>query len=164
VDLSPRPIDVDDAPVTPARRRSRRVLPFAVLGLVHVAGAVVVTQGLRNAIDYYCNVDEIGVREGCDPGRRLRVQGEVDEGSVTASQAGGTEFTISFNGSAPMRVVYQGDPGGIFQECMPVVVHGQLVGDTFEGDRIEVKHSNEYEEANPDRVDDDEAPLCSPSA
>ena len=42
---------------------------------------------------------------------------------------------------------------GIFEECQPVVVHGELVGGTFEGDRVEVKHSNEYEAENADRLD-----------
>ena len=58
---------------------------------------------------------------------------------------------------------YEGDPGGIFQECVPVVVHGRLGNDdVFAGDRVEVKHSNEYEAENPDRVDDanDESPAC----
>jgi hypothetical protein len=30
-----------------------------------------------------------------------------------------------------------------------------LQGDTFAGDRIEVKHSNEYMADNPDRVEDE---------
>jgi hypothetical protein len=96
-----------------------------------------VTQFLSSAIDYYCNVDEIGVRDGCDAERRLRVQGTVEEGSLQ-SDAGLTTFTISFNGSHRARGL-QGAPGGIFQECIPVVVHGRLVGDVFEGDRIEVR-------------------------
>ncbi len=126
-------------------------------------GRIIVTQFLTSAIDYYCNVDEIGVKDGCEPERRIRVQGEVVEGSVD-SDGIATTFTIAFNGSDPLQVRYEGDPGGIFQECESVVVHGQLVDGTFEGDRIEVKHSNEYEEANPDRVNDDEAPLCSQQA
>jgi cytochrome c-type biogenesis protein CcmE len=42
-----------------------------------------------------------------------------------------------------------------------VVAHGQLVGDTFEANRIEVKHSNTYSEANPDRLDQSKAETCS---
>jgi cytochrome c-type biogenesis protein CcmE len=146
VDLTPRTTDE----VVPRPRRRRRWIPILVLVGVLVAGVVVVTQFLTSAIDYYCNVDEIGVREGCDADRRLRVQGTVDAGSVS-SASGATLFTVSFNG-ATLPVRYEGEPGGIFDECIPVVVHGRLVGDTFEGDRIEVKHSNEYEEENPDRV------------
>lgn len=159
LDLSPR------QPVGPAPRvrTRRRWLPIAVLAGVLVVGGIVLSRFLTSAIDYYCNVDEIGVRDGCDPDRRLRIQGEVDEGSVSSDGAA-TTFTITFNGSQPLPVRYDGDPGGIFQECMPVVVHGRIVDGTFEGDRIEVKHSNEYSEANPERVDDAESPACSQSA
>jgi cytochrome c-type biogenesis protein CcmE len=45
----------------------------------------------------------------------------------------------------------------MFDECQPVVVHGELEQGTFEGNRVEVKHSNEYEAANGDRVDRDAA-------
>jgi len=131
-----------------------------VLGLVIVAGGVIVTQFLTSAVDYYCNVDEIGVRSGCDEDRRLRVQGTVDEGSVDVGR-GVTAFTISFNG-ATLPVNYDGEPGGIFKECIPVVIHGQLDEGTFYGDRVEVKHSNEYVAVNSDRIDEAEHEGCEP--
>jgi cytochrome c-type biogenesis protein CcmE len=150
LDLSPR----TPAPTTSSRTVSsrRKWVSIGVLVAVLGAGVVIVTQFLRSAVDYYCNVDEIGVRDGCDAGRRLRVQGVVDEGTVTQS-AGFTEFSISFNGvSLPVR--YRGEPGGMFAECEPVVVHGRLGDDqVFAGDAVEVKHSNEYKEENPDRVE-----------
>ena len=48
------------------------------------------------------------------------------------------------------------------------MVHGVVQNGVFLGDRIEVKHSNEYVADNPDRVDDDvyaapEDSACSPS-
>ena len=161
MDLTPRP--VPDA--EPSRRRCRLV-PTLVLVLVIGAGAVVVTQFLTSAIDYYCNVDEVGVKDGCDPGRRLRIQGVVDENSVVDDGVV-TTFSVSFNG-ARLPVRYEGEPGGIFKECIPVVVHGVVRDGVFLGDRIEVKHSNEYVADNPDRVDDDayessEGTACSPS-
>ena len=141
-------------------------MPLLVLALVLVAGGVIVTKFLRSAVDYYCNVDEIGGRDGCEAGRRLRVQGTVDEGSVETVD-GVTTFTISFDG-VTMPVRYEGQPGGIFEECEPVVVHGELVDATFEGDRVEVKHSNEYEAENADRLDRTrpraESTTCSPPA
>jgi cytochrome c-type biogenesis protein CcmE len=160
VDLSPRQV-----PGGPPRARGRaRWAPIVVLALVLVAGGVIVTQFLRSAVDYYCNVDEIGARDGCEPGRRLRVQGTVDRGTVETLN-GLTTFTISFGG-VTMPVRYDGQPGGIFEECQPVVVHGELVDDTFRGDRVEVKHSNEYEAENAERLDraPAESDTCSPPA
>jgi cytochrome c-type biogenesis protein CcmE len=150
LDLSPRP-----APPHAAVRKRRNWAAIAVLGLVVVAGGVIVTRFLGSAIDYYCNADEIGVRDGCEADRRLRVQGTVAADSV-ATDGGITTFTIVFGGAAiPVR--YEGEPGGIFAECEPVVVHGRLVDGVFQGDQIEVKHSNEYQAENPDRLDTDRA-------
>jgi cytochrome c-type biogenesis protein CcmE len=58
-----------------------------------------------------------------------------------------------------------GEPGGLFQQCIPVVVHGVMKSGTFEGDDVEVKHSNEYDEKNKTRVAtaDAEAAACSQS-
>ena len=147
LDLSPRPVS--------ARQRcKRRPWPaIIVLLLVVVSGGVVLTKFLTSAIDYYCNVDEIGTKSGCEPGRRLRIQGVVDEGSVK-NDGVTTKFDMSFGGET-LPVIYDGEPGGIFKECIPVVVHGILTDGVFLGDRVEVKHSNEYEAENPDRVDDE---------
>jgi len=157
VDLTPRSHDESGA----APKRKRKWVPMTIVALAIVGGGVVVTQFLTSAIDYYCNVDEVGVRSGCDATRRIRVQGVVDEGSVKSID-GETRFVISFHKKS-LEVTYQGDPGGVFQECIPVVVHGRLNGDMFDGDRIEVKHSNQYVEANSDRFDesDKEADACS---
>ena len=157
MDLTPR--TGDDSPVSQPRKR--KWLPMVIVALAIVAGGVVVTQFLTSAIDYYCNVDEVGVRDGCNGDRRIRVQGVVEEGSVK-NVDGETRFVMSFHNKS-LTVAYQGDPGGVFQECIPVVVHGRLVGETFDGDRIEVKHSNEYVEVNSDRIKESEkeADACS---
>lgn len=148
VDLSPREVP---QPV-PARRRW---MPVVVLALVLVVAGVLVTQFLRSAVDYYCNADEIGRRSGCEIDRRLRIQGTVDEGSIERVD-GVTSFSISFN-DATVPVRYQGEPGGMFAECQPVVVHGEMAGATFMGDDVEVKHSNEYVAENVERVDAESA-------
>lgn len=149
-DLSPR---TGPATSTTARRK-RRWLPLVVLGLVLVAGGVIVTQFLRSAVDYYCNVDEVGNRSGCDADRRLRLQGVVERGSIT-EEGGDTEFLIGFNG-VTIPVHYDGEPGGIFKECISVVVHGRFesASDVFAGDRVEVKHSDEYVAVNDDRLNE----------
>jgi cytochrome c-type biogenesis protein CcmE len=140
--------------VVPRRRPRRNLVPIIVLGLVLVAGGVIVTQFLRSAVDYYCNVDEVGRRPGCDADRRLRLQGVVERGTVV-SDGGDTAFDISFN-DVTISVFYSGEPGGIFKECIPVVVHGSFdtASDTFVGDRVEVKHSDEYVAVNDERLDD----------
>lgn len=162
LDLSPRARGAN----APGGRMSRAWVPLVVIGLCLAVAGVLVTQFLRSAVDYYCNVDEIGERDGCDAGRRLRVQGTVDEGSIDEAN-GVTTFTMSFDG-VRLPVRYDGEPGGIFEECVPVVVHGRLVDGTFEGDRVEVKHSNEYTAENAGRLDPgaaaEESSACSRQA
>ncbi len=148
-DLTPR-TGPNDAAAPPRQRRN--LLPMIVLALVLVAGGVIVTQFLRSAVDYYCNVDEVGQRAGCDAGRRLRLQGVVERGTIV-STGGDTAFDITFNDET-ISVYYDGEPGGIFKECLPVVVHGNFdsATGTFMGDRVEVKHSDEYVAVNDDRL------------
>ena len=76
---------------------------------------------------------------------------------------GVTDFTISFNG-ATLPVRYDGEPGGIFKECIPVVVHGVIEDGALQGDRVEVKHSDEYVSVNDERVADAQDQGCDASA
>ncbi|TRZ81189.1 MAG: cytochrome c maturation protein CcmE [Actinobacteria bacterium] len=151
MDLTPRP--KSQAP------KRRRWIPIIILSLVGVGGVVIVTQFLSSAIDYYCNVDEVGVRSGCDTANRLRVQGTVEQGSL-AKTDNSTKFRLVFNGKS-LDVTYSGDPGGVFQECVSVVAHGRLVNGKLESNRIEVKHSNEYEAKNKDRLEKSGSAACS---
>jgi cytochrome c-type biogenesis protein CcmE len=148
MDLSPRPAA---AVVPPTARNRRKMMSIGLLVLVLIAGGVVIAKFLTNSLDYYCNVDEVGHKSGCEAGRRLRIQGVVDKGSIK-SDNGVTTFSITFN-KVTVPVIYDsGEPGGLFQECIPVVVHGVMKAGTFEGDDVEVKHSNEYNAKNKDRV------------
>lgn len=171
LDLRPRPAATGAA----ARGRKRPWPAIIVLVLVLVGGGVAVTKFLTSAIDYYCNVDEVGVKSGCEAGRRLRIQGTVEEGTVQrVGQI--TNFVIAFGepgkgrGRVEIPVRYDGENPALFQECIPVVVHGELVQTTgadgvasqvFQGDKVEVKHSNEYEEEHQDRLDPSRSAACS---
>lgn len=157
MDLTPR----SNSEETIVPKRKRNWFAIAVIAIALVGGGVIVTQFLTSAIDYYCNVDEVGSRDGCEGDRRMRVQGIVEQHSVKEVN-GSTTFSMTFN-MKNLNVVYQGDPGGVFQECIPVVAHGRLVNGKFESDRIEVKHSNQYVEKNETRMDraNSEAAACS---
>lgn len=148
MDLTPR----NDAPdgSGPAKKK-RNLLPMLVLTGVLIAGGVIVTQFLNSAVDYFCNVDEIGVRDGCEEDRRIRLQGTVEAGTIDKSVPGVTVFMMAF-GDAEIEVNYDGIPGGIFKECIPVVVHGEVRNGVLEGDLVEVKHSDEYVSVNDENV------------
>jgi cytochrome c-type biogenesis protein CcmE len=154
VDLSPRTLSDIEAPSAPPQRK-RPWAAMIVLALVLIAGTVAVTKFLSSAIDYYCNVNEIGTKSGCTIGRELRIQGTVDEGSIRRD-GDVTLFSISFGG-ATIPVHYAGGQADLFQACIPVVIHGKVVNVNgnreFDGTEIEVKHSATYTAAHPDRLD-----------
>ena len=159
MDLSPR---VTPTPPAPRVRNRRKWVSIGLLVAVLGAGGIVLTKFLTSSLDYYCNVDEVGNKNGCETGRRLRIQGVVDEHSLSSS-GGVTKFDMTFN-KVTVPVVYDGDPGGLFQECIPVVVHGVMEKNgVFDGDEVEVKHSNEYEAENKGRIDaaNKESAACS---
>ncbi|MFM2079273.1 MAG: cytochrome c-type biosis protein CcmE [Actinomycetota bacterium] len=153
MDLSPREV----VPTAVGRKRKRPWPAMVVLALVLVAGSVMVGKFLTSAVDYYCNVDEVGVKTGCDVGRNIRIQGTVQENSVEKGSSGAINaFVIEYHGKS-MPVSVGSEPSGIFQQCIPVVVRGKAVVDgngvvVFQGDEVIVKHDNSYDAANKDRV------------
>jgi cytochrome c-type biogenesis protein CcmE len=141
-DLSPRPTTL-----TP--KRKRKLMPSLVLAGVLVASGFIVFQFLNASTVFFCNADEIGVKADCRGSRHIRLQGTVDNGSVHKGTP--LVFTVSYGGTT-IPVTYQGDPGGVFCEGVPVVVEGVMTSGTFAGDRILVKHTEQYKAANPNRV------------
>jgi cytochrome c-type biogenesis protein CcmE len=169
LDLTPR--STSALGTKPARKKKRAWKAGVVLALVLAGVGVLLFQGLANATVYFCNADEVGVRKDCSGPQRFRLQGTVDNGSIV-EQAGLTTFKVTYN-DVTIPVVYHGQPGGIFEEGLPVVAEGHLVNGppgqggssagaadaaglapvgTFVADRILVKHTEQYIQKHPDRV------------
>lgn len=116
-----------------------------------VAGFLVI-RGLGDATVYFRTADEAIAQRQSIGNDRFRIEGVVQPGSI------GQDGTVTTFDIASKNVVVavrnQGQPVGIFQEDIPVVLEGRFAGnsDVFESDRIMVRHSNEYEEQYPDRV------------
>lgn len=146
MDLSPR----QAVPTASGSGRRRKLGPVIVLAVVLVVAGGLVFQFLRNATVYFCNADEVGVRDDCSGEQRFRLQGTVAAGSVV-SDGDQLAFAVSY-GDATIPVDFIGAPPELFEEGIPVVVEGVYDGAEFDGDRILVKHSEEYVEDNPDRV------------
>jgi len=154
-DLTPRKVVPTKVVPTAARGKKKPWFAYGVLALVIVAGGVVVAKFLTNSLDYYCNVDEVGVKDGCDLDRNIRIQGVVEQGSVD-TEGSVTNFVVTFNG-ASMPVALSSKPTGLFQECIPVVVTGRATqaadgSRTFDGDEVLVKHDENYDKDNADRL------------
>ena len=126
---------------------------IAAVALV-VAGAIgfLMFKGLGDATVYFKTADEAVAEKDELGDRRFRVEGAVVTDSV--EQAGdGVEFEI-ISAGVTVPVVHRGDPPELFKPGIPVVLEGRWDGDVYASDRIMVKHTSEYREQNPDRVDE----------
>jgi len=148
LDLSPRTArHAEDAR---SGRSPRAVLAVGALVLVVVALGVVLFNGLQSASTFFYNVDEAVERRDELTGDRFRMQGNVVPGSVSTTEAG-VSFVVRYGG-AEVPVDHVGDPPELFGPEIPVVLEGRFDGERFASDEILIRHDNEYDEANPERI------------
>jgi cytochrome c-type biogenesis protein CcmE len=152
VELTPRTAPPPSDP-TPPRRRS--LWAYGILAVVLIAVGVVAYQGLTSASLYFYNADEAVDQRDTLGDKRIRIQGTVQDDVATTTN--GVTFTISFNG-VDVPVVHDGDPPQLFEPGIPVVLEGRWATDAepFLSDEILVKHDEQYEEDNGDRIADAE--------
>jgi cytochrome c-type biogenesis protein CcmE len=152
------------SPRTPSARKRRLPVIIAILVILGVAGFVLVN-ALGNATLFFYNADEAVAQQAELGTERFRLQGTVVGPSVTRTDDGVT-FDVTFNGvEVPVR--HQGDPPELFQADIPVVLEGRFasVGTApgeqagaadaaplFLSDRMLVKHTNEYDAVNSERL------------
>ena len=153
MELSPRtapgPSTSDRAP----HRRNRWA--YVVLVVVLAAVGFVAYQGLTSASLYFYNADEAFAQREELGADRIRVQGVVQDDIDATSDR--VAFTIAFDG-VEVSVVHDGDPPELFEPGIPVVLEGRWdpTLTTFESDEILVKHDEQYEADNADRIADAE--------
>ena len=114
----------------------RFVIPAALIAVVIVA--LLIT--LQSNLVFFNTPTEL-VEQAPTP-ERMRLGGQVVEGSVIASD-GGVAFAVT-DGREVVRVVHSGAPQDLFQEGIGVVVEGTWDGHQFESDSMLVKHDEQY--------------------
>lgn len=155
MELTPRP--------APQTRRGRSPWAYGALVAVLLGLGLVVYQGLTSASLYFYNADEAVAQRDDLGAKRFRLQGTVQGDSIVPTDDG-VDFTVAFNG-VPVDVHHDGDPPELFQPGIPVVVEGRWdpSGAVFDSDTIRVKHSEQYQADNGDRLDDAERGGTTPS-
>ena len=126
-----------------------------VLALVAGAAAFLLVKGLGDATTYFLNADE-AVAQRDDLGtKRIRLQGTVVPDSV-ATAGDAVEFDVEFHCEI-VHVRHDGDPPELFKPGIPVVLEGAFAADsdTYESDRILVKHTSEYRTDRLERADEE---------
>lgn len=133
---------------------TRRWIAVGAL-VVLVAGlGYVLFQGLNDAATFFYNVDEAVDQRSDLEGERFRMQGNVVDETIEETDTGVT-FVITFGG-VDVPVTHTGTPPELFGTGIPVVIEGTFEGDGFASDEILIRHDNEYDEDNPERIDEAE--------
>lgn len=146
----------------------RRLAGYPIRNVVVVGALVVVLgfvlfQAVTSARVFFYNVDEAVERRAELAGRTFQMQGTVVADSGV-DEVGALVFDISFGGETA-AVRHLGDePSNLFRVGEQVVVEGHWEGEEFHSRQILIKHSEEYVEDNPDRVDYELDPDRDPAA
>lgn len=120
-----------------------RLLAVPALGVAAVVTGALVFGNLNRDLVYYLTPTEAVAQHAQFPdGRRFRLGGLVEPGSVVRT-SDGVRFTVT-SGRAEIRVVHHGAPSQLFGAGIGVVVEGSWHGDRFVSDTMIVKHDENY--------------------
>lgn len=125
------------------RRRDRRLILIAISGVVLLGATGVAAVALRDkAAFFYAPADVVEKKPS--PGTYARLGGLVARGTVVRTEAGKVDFVVT-DGSADVRVAYQGILPDLFREGQGVVAEGRFERDgTFAAETILARHDENY--------------------
>lgn len=138
--------------VRPAAPAATKWRIAAVLVVIAAAIGFLIFKGLGDATVYFRTADEAVAKKAELGTKRFRVEGAVVTDSVHET-GDGVRFEI-ISAGVVVPVLHRGDPPELFKPGIPVVLEGHWDGAVYASDRIMVKHTSEYREKNPDRVDE----------
>ena len=146
------PDDLDLTPAAVVAPPARRWRNWLIMGGLALVAAVVLYQALTSARVFFLNVDEAVDRRAELGDETFRMQGTVVSEPETAA-SGALRFTVAFGGEEAVVRHVGDEPSNLFRFGERIVAEGHWDGEVFQSSQILVKHSEEYVEDNPDRVD-----------
>ncbi len=124
------------------------------IGILLVASATgfLVYKATGENLTYYREVDELLAAESIPPGEKIRLSGDVVEGSVVKSaESRAIEFEITETGSdgaSRIPIAYDGAVPDIFKPGIQVVVEGRMDDSgTFQAETLLAKCPSKYQAA-----------------
>jgi len=135
-------VEVIDPPVPRVRPKPKRLRYLVAGGLCAAAVLFLVVGGLSRNIVYFRTVSEAVKNKPSEGAHRFRLMGAVVSGS-TQRTTDGVVFSVT-DGANRVQVVHHGDPPELFKDGIPVVCEGHWQGDSFDSDRIMIKHGADY--------------------
>lgn len=135
----------------PAPRRRLLWVALPLLGLLLLVVGFLVFGNLNRNLVYYLSPTEATQQRSDFPdGRRFRLGGLVEEGSVRG-QGSGMRFVVG-DGTNRVDVVARGSVAPLFRAGVGVVVEGSWNGPVFVADTMLIKHDNQYRPPAPGAV------------
>lgn len=119
------------------RRYWRFVVPAGAVVVVLVLLMITLT----NNLVYFKTPTEVS-QEAIEPDERVRLGGQVVEGSVT-QDASSVSFSVT-DGRVAVDVLHSGAPQELFREGIGVVLEGRWDGAVFHSDTMLIKHDEQY--------------------
>lgn len=124
------------------RRQRRLTMISGALGVLAVAAALVLN-ALRESIVFFSTPAMVSERQ-IPPGKRFRLGGMVEQGSLVRGDNLAVSFKVS-DGGATLDVAYKGILPDLFREGQGVVAEGALDGGgVFKADTVLAKHDENY--------------------
>ncbi|MCM5558598.1 cytochrome c maturation protein CcmE [Pleomorphomonas sp. JP5] len=124
-------------------RKTRRLILIGTVGAVLASAVGLVLFALSGEITLYKTPTEV-VEQSATDGRRLRIGGLVEVGSVVRKDGGQVEFKVTDTANA-VTVTYRGLLPDLFQEGQGVVAEGKLdQSGLFQADTVLAKHDERY--------------------
>ncbi len=123
------------------RKHKRLTFVFIAMGLLAAASALVLTAFEENIVFFYSPTD-IKEKNLAD-GRRIRLGGLVEEGSVEKTEGAVVQFRVTDLTTA-QAVSFKGILPDLFREGQGVIAEGKLEGGVFRADEVLAKHDETY--------------------
>jgi cytochrome c-type biogenesis protein CcmE len=124
------------------RKQQRGMFIAAGVGVLGLA-VFLVFYALGDALVYYYTPSQIA-EKGVKPGQRIRLGGQVGEGSVKRGEGKHLEFTIT-DGKQTTNVTYDRPVPNLFAEKKGAVVEGVFdAHGVFVADNVLAKHDENY--------------------
>ena len=131
------------------RTKPKVNLKFIVGGIVLLLLAVLIVQATISTGAYYLTVDEVLDSGSSIVGQRVRVSGQVVDGSEDwNAQEITLKFAIHEESGAPLPIVFEGPRPDNFHRAAEAIVEGEMLPDgTFHADNLLLKCPSRYDEA-----------------
>ena len=127
---------------------------FGILTAVIVGSLIwLALGGVRETQTYYKTIPELQKMGSAAHGKRLRVAGDVEPGSIT--KAGSEVAFVIHQGAQQLKIVYRGtDPlPDTFKDNAQALADGRLGADgVFEANKIQAKCASKYEAKPPQQL------------